>query len=92
MESFVRSMDRWQRTNTKTPVNKNLFPMEHRDVWVDLFVKYNTFLPSSAAVEHLFSAAGDIIRPKRSSLTAINFEELVFMKGNMDLFGFKVKD
>ena len=87
MESFVSSMDRWQRTNTKIPVNKNIFPMEHRDVWVDLFIRYNTPIPSSAAVERIFSTAGDIIRPKRSSLTASNFEELVFMKGNMDLLG-----
>ena len=87
MESFVRSMDRWQRRNTKIPVNKNLFPMEHRDAWVDLFIKYNTPIPSSAAVECIFSTAGDIIRPKRSSLAASKFEELVFMKGNMDLLG-----
>lgn len=84
MESFVRSMDRWQRTNIKILVNKNLFPMEHRDIWEDLFIKYNTPIPSSAAVERIFSTAVDI-RPKRSSLTANNFEELVFMKGNMDL-------
>lgn len=78
-------MDRWQRTNIKILVNKNLFPMEHRDVWEDLFIKYNTPIPSFAAVERIFSTAEHIIRPKRSSLTANNFEELVFMKGNMDL-------
>ena len=52
---------------------------------MDLFIKYNTPLPSSAAVERLFSTAGDVLRAKRSSLDEVNFEELVFLKGNMDL-------
>ncbi|KAG0711523.1 Guanine nucleotide-binding protein G(q) subunit alpha [Chionoecetes opilio] len=44
---------------------------------------------SSAAVERLFSSAGDILRPKRSSLSNINFEQLVFVRGNMHLLGYK---
>ncbi|KAG0711062.1 hypothetical protein GWK47_021441 [Chionoecetes opilio] len=44
---------------------------------------------SSAAVEKLFSSAGDILRPKRSSLSNINFEQLVFVRGNMHLLGYK---
>lgn len=51
-----------------------------------LFIKYNTSLPSSAAAERLFSTAGDILRPKRSSLTANNFEQLVMLKGNSKRF------
>ena len=62
-----------------------MFPSEHRDSFVKLFIKYNTPLPSSAAVERLFSTASDVLRAKRSSLTASNFENLLFIKGNMDL-------
>ncbi|KAG0724120.1 hypothetical protein GWK47_041295 [Chionoecetes opilio] len=32
---------------------------------------------------------GDILRPKRSSLSNINFEQLVFVRGNMHLLGYK---
>lgn len=54
-------------------------------MWIDTFIKYNTPLPSSAAVERLFSCAGDVLRAKRSSLDEVNFEDLVFLKGNMSL-------
>jgi hypothetical protein len=40
-------------------------------------------------VERLFSSGGDILRAKRSSLSASNFEKLVFMRGNMKLLGLK---
>lgn len=48
-------------------------------------VKYNTPLPSSAATELFFSQGSDVLRPKRSSLTASNFNQLVFMKDNFTL-------
>lgn len=40
----------------------------------------------------MFCSAGDILRPKRSSLTASNFQEFVFMRGNMELLGFKEEE
>ena len=43
--------------------------------------------PSSAAVELLFNSGGDILRSRRASLTATNFEPLVLMKGNLGLLG-----
>ncbi|KAG0713272.1 hypothetical protein GWK47_016559 [Chionoecetes opilio] len=70
-------------------LSPNLFPTRYRNAWLDLFKRYNTPLPSSAAVERLFSSAGDILRPKRSSLSNINFEQLVFVRGNMHLLGYK---
>ena len=42
----------------------------------------NTPLPSSAAVERLFSFAGMINAPKRSMLSEENFGQLVLMKAN----------
>ena len=44
---------------------------------------------SSAAVERIFSIGGDILRAKRSALNAFNFEQLIFVKGNMDLLSFE---
>ncbi|KAG0713576.1 hypothetical protein GWK47_001813 [Chionoecetes opilio] len=62
-----------------------MFPALSRSAWVDVFVKYNTAIPSSAAVERLFSQGSDTMKAKRASLTSDNFETLVFMKGNKDL-------
>uniref|UniRef100_A0A3Q2YRB0 HAT C-terminal dimerisation domain-containing protein n=1 Tax=Hippocampus comes TaxID=109280 RepID=A0A3Q2YRB0_HIPCM len=61
---------------------------DHREAWVDLFIKYNTPLPSSAAVERTFSTAGDVLRPKRAALASPDFQNLVFLKGNMSLLGY----
>jgi hypothetical protein len=49
---------------------------------VSLFIKYNTAIPSSAAVERLFSVGKDILRAKRSSLSDANFNTLMFLTGN----------
>jgi hypothetical protein len=73
------------RCNRNNPVTPDQFPMLNRAAWIDLFIKYNTPLPSSAAVERLFSMGSDILRAKRSSLTADNFEKLIFIKGNLQL-------
>ena len=52
-----------------------------KPVLIELFIKYNTAFPSSAAVERLFSTEKDVLRAKRSSL----FNMLMFMKENMRL-------
>ena len=44
------------------------------------FVKYNTAMPFSAAVERLFSFGKDVLKPKRSGLSDEHFEMLVFLK------------
>ena len=54
-------------------------------IWVDRFVKFNTTIPSSAAVERLFSIDRDILRDKRASLSDQSFERLIFLKRNMHL-------
>lgn len=45
-----------------------------------------------AAVERLFSSAGDILKPKRSSMSNLNFGSLVFLGSNFNLLGFKVEE
>ena len=66
-------------------LTRSLFPKEFRDVWVRPFLQYRTALPSSASFERVFSYGSDILRAKRSSLAAQNFEALVFVKGNMKM-------
>jgi hypothetical protein len=51
-------------------------------VLAKLFVRYNTTIPSSAAVERFFSVGKDIMRPKRAALSDNTFEMLMFLKGN----------
>ncbi len=83
----------WNRRPIKASmeVTSDMFPQDHREAWLELFIKYNTPLPSSAAVERLFSMASDVLRAKRSCLTAENFENLIFMKGNMDIMSLKIQ-
>ncbi|XP_071055951.1 uncharacterized protein [Onthophagus taurus] len=47
-----------------------------------IFLKYNTPLPSSAAVERLFSFATMINTPRRHGLSDNNFEMLTLLKAN----------
>ncbi|KAG0710461.1 hypothetical protein GWK47_022736 [Chionoecetes opilio] len=86
-EELEKNLHSWTQLDVQdnVPLSPDMFPMEHRQIWVALFIRYNTPVPSSAAVERLFSMGSDIMRPKRSSLTAKNLEKLVFLKGNMNL-------
>lgn len=44
------------------------------------FTRYNATLPSSAAVERLFSAAGQILVPRRCKMSDNLFEQSVFLR------------
>ena len=51
----------------------------------ELFIRLNTPLPASAAVERLFSCAGLTMNKKRTRLSDDLFENLVFLKKNNSL-------
>ena len=43
-----------------------------RAAWVDMFIKYNKIIPSSAAVTRLFTQGSDIMMAKRTSVNSDN--------------------
>lgn len=86
-KDLTKAFDGWNMVRVKksTPLSVDMFPQQHREVWVDLFIKHNTHVTSSTAVERLFSLGSDVFRPKWSFLTDDNFEKLVFVYGHTDL-------
>lgn len=48
----------------------------------NLSLKLNTALPASAACERLFSAAGQIFRPRRAAISSRNFDNQLLLKIN----------
>ena len=62
--------------------NTSLQPLDQHKVVRNVFLKYNTPIPSSAPVERLFSFAGMVDTPRRKCLTDTNFEKLVLLKAN----------
>ena len=92
-DKIKEQVKKWSRVKvaTKEKLARHLFPEDFRNEWVDLFIKYNTPLPSSASVERMFSFGSDILRPKRATLRSPNFENLVFMKVNLNIIKKQLK-
>ena len=84
-----RSTDRKQSATklvhellTATPQRQvNLSCFAHKAL-KDVFIKSNTALPSSAAIERVFSNGKDILKPKRAGLSDTHFEMLLILKAN----------
>jgi hypothetical protein len=73
-------VNRWTETKRSDKLEDEDFQLSR--ILTDLFIQFNTPVPSSAGVERLFSQAGDILRPKRISLSEDRFHQLMFMRGN----------
>ena len=58
------------------------FPVFHRRAWIEVFLKYDTGIPSSAAIERVFSVGSDVMKPKRATLSSENFKRSVFIREN----------
>ena len=46
----------------------------YRQIWVDVFLKYNTLSPSFSAAEQLFPRGAAILTAKRVGLRSRNFQ------------------
>ena len=53
-----------------------------RDAWLQKVKRFNTGIPTSAAVERLFAVGSDIMRLKLSSMTKENFKKFVLLREN----------
>lgn len=62
--------------------DKTLQSLKQYPLVRDLFIKYNVALPSSAAVERLFSIAGMVATAKRNRLRPALFESLLLQRVN----------
>lgn len=61
---FKEEVARWPKIKVaaKDKLSPLLFLPEFREVWVDLFLKYNTPHLSCASTERLFNFGSDILR------------------------------
>ena len=73
------------QVNYTTSLSADQFPFLQRNAWLELFIKYNSPLPATAAVQKVFSFGSEVLSSRKSFLTADNFENLVFIKGNLHL-------
>lgn len=62
--------------------SKDLNTLDKYLIIKQIYIKYNTLLPSSAPVERIFSVAQQILTPRRNNLSDDNFECLMFLKHN----------
>lgn len=65
--------------------NRSLNCLHKYNVIKNIFLKYNTTLPSSAPVVRIFSAGNQILRPTKNRLNDNNFEILLYLKKNKSL-------
>lgn len=63
----------------------DLLMLKSYPVILELYIKYNTTMSSSASVERLFSQALIVFTPRRNRLNATTFERILFVKHNKTL-------
>lgn len=63
--------------------SKDLNILDKYPIIKKIYMRYNTFLLSSASVERAFSAGQQIWTPRRNNLSDENFECLMFLKHNI---------
>ncbi|KAG0721281.1 hypothetical protein GWK47_046762 [Chionoecetes opilio] len=64
-----KELESWCSENQRNKLlEQAMFPTLSHAAWVDVFVKYNTVIPSSAAVERLFSQESDSMKAKRANI------------------------
>ena len=68
----------------ESPTTRHVSPEAIPKPLRKMFIKLNTPIPSSAAVERLFSLGKDVLRPKRSDMSDDHFEMAVFLKGLLE--------
>ena len=69
--------------------NKELSLLDNFPIVKQVFLKYNTSLPSSAPVERLFSSGSQILTPRRNRLSDTVFEMLLCCRCNQNKWYFK---
>ena len=53
---------------------------------IETFIKFNTPMPSTAAVKRLFLTGKDVLRSKRAGLSDEHLQIMVFLKGNLKIY------
>ena len=66
------------------PNKKRFYDSMYRQIWVDVFLNYNTLSPSSSAVERLFPRGAAILTASWVGWRSRNCQRLVFVKENLD--------
>ena len=63
-------------------IDKSISALKLYQVIEEMFVKYNTPIPSSAPEERLFSTVGLVFTKRQNGLSGTTFEKLLLLKKN----------